>query len=328
MKVMVIGYGSMGRRRIRILKQIRNDCEFICVDSNEQRMKQAEGDGFSCVLRIEDALREHPDCAFVCTSPGHHKEIIRQLLNNGLHVFTELNLTSDGYEEIIKKATDTDRVVFMSSTRLYHKCVEAIRDEVRKTQKPLTYMYHVGQYLPDWHPWEDYRQFFAGKKETNGVREILAIQMPWIIEVFGKVKKVYSVAQRCTDLEIDFPDARISVLEHENGSKGVFLSDVVSRSAANSLEIIGEDLHIRWNGHLDDLFIRNAASSQMEAVRVYEEEKHADGYSPTVFENQYEDEIRDFLEVLENGKEPRYSLEKDRYTLSIIDRMEGNGYDK
>lgn len=73
---------------------------------------------------------------------------------------------------------------------MYDAQIVAIEDKIKETNDSLTYIYHVGQYLPDWHPWESYKDFFIGKKETNGCREIYAIQLPWILDAFGLVKNV------------------------------------------------------------------------------------------------------------------------------------------
>lgn len=98
-------------------------------------------------------------------------------------VFTELNLVSDGYEEFTKD--EYDNRLFLSSTLLYRKDIQYIKDRVGEER--VNYVYHVGQYLPDWHPWESYKDFFVGDKRTNGCREIMAIDLPWIESAFGKI---------------------------------------------------------------------------------------------------------------------------------------------
>lgn len=325
MKVLVIGYGSMGRRRIRLLGELLDHAEIHCVDSNSERRQQAAQSGIRVYDSLDMALEQRFDLAFVCTSPGHHAEIILKLIEKGISVFTELNLTNDKYEDMIREAKAKDVNIFMSSTLLYNKQIEKIGDIVKKATKPLNYVYHVGQYLPDWHPWESYKDFFIGKKETNGVRELYAVQLPWIVDVFGKIESVTAYSQRCTDLEIDFPDCVTAFFRHKNGHMGTFVVDVVSRKATTYLEIIGEELHIFWGGHNDDLFFYDTDSSTMQQFQGYEGVEHVDGYADNIIENPYKDEIKDFLSMVADKKKPKYSLEKDGYVLSIIDKIEGAG---
>lgn len=313
----------MGRRRIRLLNQMLSDCEFICVDNNPTRLEQIKTDGHKGFETLSDAINEHPDIAFVCTSPGHHADIIIQLVSAHIHVFTELNLISDRYDEIINISKAENVKVFMSSTMLYDKQILAI-EKATHYQQPLTYIYHVGQYLPDWHPWESYKDFFIGNKATNGCREILAIQLPWIIRVFGKVEKFSVIKKKNTLLDIDFDDTYIISMEHESGNTGVFICDVLARKAINYLEVMGENLHIRWDGTPNSLYAFDSDTCEMKVMKSYDSIEHVDGYASIINEDQYKDEVRAFLEWVDEDKKPSYSLADDKYILKLIDSIEGN----
>ena len=94
MKALIVGYGSMGRRRIRLLQKLVDRVEIITVDSNPERQKQAEEVGIRAFDDLKTAIMEKPDIAFVCTSPGHHAEILLALVDAGINVFTELNIAA------------------------------------------------------------------------------------------------------------------------------------------------------------------------------------------------------------------------------------------
>ena len=147
----IVGYGSMGRRRIRIMKSLVPGIEIVCVDQNPERVQAAKNDGYISVLTLEESYQYKPEIGFVCTSPGHHAEIILELLQHGISVFTELNLIPDKYDEILTTSKENSAKVFMSSTMLYDKQVKTILDEIKEIKEPLSYIYHIGQYLPDWH---------------------------------------------------------------------------------------------------------------------------------------------------------------------------------
>ena len=323
MKVLVIGYGSMGRRRIRLYKQIEPTAHFICVDSNNDRLEQVEQDGHTPFANLDDAIQEKPDLAFVSTSPLSHATIIPILLKNKINTFTEINLSSKNYDEMIRLAKENNVKLFLSSTMLYKNQIKKIKQLVQKETQPLTYIYHIGQYLPDWHPWENYKDFFIGKKESNGCREIYAIQLPWIIDTFGEVTNLYSVSHKSTNLEIDYDDSYITTLEHQNGTKGVFVVDVVSRVAQTYLEIVGENIHLTWDGSNDGLKIYNAAEKKIESFTAYENEVHNESYAANIVENTYLDEIKDFVNYVYKGTEPKWSIQKDYAVLDLIDKIEG-----
>lgn len=323
MKVLVVGYGSMGRRRIRLYKQLDADAQFICVDSNPERIKQIRNDGHTAYPSLSEAVREEPNLAFVSTSPLSHAAIIPVLLRNKIDTFTEINLSSENYDEMSRLADENGTKLFLSSTMLYKKQIQKIKELVQEQNLPLTYIYHIGQYLPDWHPWESYKDFFVSRKESNGCREIYAIQLPWLVNTFGDVERLSAVSHRTTRLDIDYDDSFITTLEHSNGNKGVLVVDVASRIATTYLEVIGENTHITWDGSNDGLKVYNTIERKTETFTAYENEVHDENYSANIVENTYLDEIKDFINYVKNGTVPKWSLEKDKAVLDLIDRIEG-----
>ncbi len=323
MKALIVGLGSMGKRRIRLLKGIDPTVEIIGVDMTAQRREQVEEMGHKTYSSITEAAAEKPDVAFVCTAPVSHYVIIKELLENSINTFTELNLVKDGYEELMALAEKNNTVLFLSSTMLYRGELTYIDEQVKAFDKPVTYIYHVGQYLPDWHPWESYKNFFVGNKRTNGCREIFGIEMPWLIEAFGKVESVFSTADKVTDLEIDFPDRFFITLTHEGGAKGVLCVDIVCPKAVRNLEVYGEGLHLFWEGNPKALYKFNNETKEKEFINTYESFEHDSRYSDNIVENAYVDEMQNFLGVVKGTEQPKYSFEKDLYTISVMDEIEG-----
>ena len=323
MKALIVGLGSMGKRRIRLLKGIDPSIEIIGVDTWDERRAQVEEMGHKTFASIAEAAAEKPDVAFVCTAPLSHYAILKELLTYKINSFTELNLVKDGYEELMELAKANDTVLFLSSTMLYRGEINFILDEVKKYDKPVSYIYHIGQYLPDWHPWESYKNFFVGNKRTNGCREIFGIEMPWLIEAFGKVTDVYSVSNKVTDLDIDFDDRYFVTLTHENGTRGVIMVDIVAPKAVRNLEVMGEGLHLFWEGNPKALYKFNTETKEKDFINTYETFEHDSRYSDNIVENAYVDEMQNFLNVVRGKEEPKYSYEKDLYTISIMDRIEG-----
>ncbi|MDT4763429.1 Gfo/Idh/MocA family oxidoreductase [Sphaerochaeta sp. PS] len=325
MNVVVIGLGSMGRRRIRLLKKYDSSFHVIGIDLNVERRSRCEQE-YSIITY--QSLSEVPEdlglnCAFVCTAPLSHNEIISNCLKYGLHVFTELNLVDDGYEANCELARKKNLVLFLSSTFLYREEIKHIRAAVTTSASPVNYTYHVGQYLPDWHPWEHYTNFFVGDKRTNGCREIFAIELPWLLEVFGDVIDVQVKKNRLSGLDIGYDDNYLLMIEHASGSKGLLAVDVISRKAVRNLEIFNEQLYVTWNGSPTGFFEYDFTHKRDVNIQLYDNVDSLDGYSSFVIENAYYQEIESFFAVMQGKEQPMYSFEKDKKTLSLIDLIEG-----
>lgn len=324
MNILVIGLGSMGRRRIRLMKAMNPEYHIIGVDSNADRAgKVAEEYQITCVPGMESVAAEESACAFVCTSPLSHADIITECLQKGWHVFTEINLVSDAYERNQQLAKEKGLILFLSSTPVYRAEMIKIREKLYQNDQPVSYSYHVGQYLPDWHPWENFNQFFVGDKRTNGCREILAIELPWMVKAFGPVSSVQTISGKLTSLDIDYNDHYLIQIQHESGTHGVFMVDVVCRQAVRHLEIFNEEIYLEWNGTPDSLLWKNTEKNEMEKLSSDDAYAKEAGYSAFVNEYAYVNELKEFFEVMKNGKKMAYTFEEDAQILKWIDRIEG-----
>ena len=323
--IIVIGLGSMGRRRIRCLKAIfGNEINIIGIDANRERQNNVAAEyGIDSRDSLEAVLaKDKISAAFVSTSPVAHSGIISTCLEAGVHVFTEINLIDEGYEKNMSLAKDKGVVLFLSSTMLYRKEIEYIKNKVLLHSKCLNYSYHVGQYLPDWHPWESIQNYFVGDTRTNGCRELFAIELPWIIKTFGEIKSYRVISDRNTQLPIEYNDNYLLLIEHTNGNKGVLCVDVVSRKAVRNLEVYGENLYLTWDGTPLGLKEYDYENKAEKHINLYDSVDKQEGYASFVIENAYRNELETFINVV-NGKESaEYTFEEDKQVLAMIDDIE------
>lgn len=325
MNIAVIGLGSMGKRRIRLIKEMYPNYNIIGVDSREdRRIETAEKFGVGCfnsLSKAEKELSKKIDCVFVCSSPLSHSAIISDALKHGCHVFTELNLVIDGYRENVKLAQSKNLLLFLSSTYFYREEMRYIDEKVKNSNKRWNYIYHIGQYLPDWHPWENYKDFFLGDKRSNGCREILAIELPWLADTFGSVKDYQVLSDKLTGLSIDYNDNYLIQLKHDGGNKGSLIVDVVSPYAVRKLELYTENEYISWEGTPESFKEFNIESMQLESITMKQKAEHVAGYRPFVAEHAYKNEIQAFFDVLLHGKKPLYDFEQDERILNLINAI-------
>lgn len=324
MKVLVVGLGSMGKRRIRLIKQLFENVRITGVDLNERRRIDAtEQFDIDATSDLKSALQKSQYTAvFVCSAPLTHSDIIGKCLQKNINVFSEINLTDDRYDDLIELAKKNGCKLFLSCTPMYRNETKYITAKIHSQTKSLSYVYHVGQYLPDWHPWENYKDFFVGDKRTNGCREIFSIELGWIENAFGNITSISSVKSKNSTLNIDYSDSYSVTFVHVTGHRGVVIVDVVSRMAVRKLEVIGEDIHLFWEGSPDSLRDYDITLKQLKSINTYEQIDHDARYSSNIIENAYVEEIVDFFAYIAGDSIPKYSFQKDKQILQIIDIIE------
>ncbi len=320
---LIVGFGSMGKRRARLLQGIDENISISVTDSNPERREQAKELGYCPFEDMETALATGTyTAALVCAAPLAHTDICETLLAKGISIFCELNLNDDGYPHLKTLSEQNGALWFCSNTMLYRGETQQIKQLYKQHDKPVNYSYHIGQYLPDWHPWESYKQFFVGDKATSGIREILAIELAWLTETFDEVQDIHVQKRRVSDLEISYEDAVFIVLTHKSGTIGLLQVDVVSPKAVRRFGMTGQGIYVTWDGSPDSLYRYDADSKQMVNISVYEKAKQLAGYSDNIVENAYTAELNNFLSALEGIQQPRYGYEHNLSVLKLIQSIE------
>lgn len=324
MNISVIGLGSMGKRRIKLIHDNYPEINLCGIDTNEnRRMEIIREYNIHCYSSLFDCLQEQLlDSVFVCTSPKSHKDIIIDAINNDLNVFTEINLDNSYYQQVISMAKEKKVKLFLSSTLLYRREIQNIINIVHKYGLPVNYTYHVGQFLLDWHPWETDNTYFVFNKATNGCKEILTIQLPWITECFGEVSDMQCIKCKQSDLDIDFSDTYAIIMKHSNGSIGTLMIDVTSRPSICSLQIASKSCALRWTGTPESL--QEYDGTQWRGIKSYNMYNHDEHYSNNILEDAYLEEIDDFFRYLRKDILPKYSFQKDQKIIDIVNRIEGD----
>ena len=320
MKFVIIGLGSMGKRRIRNLKAL--DYESILgFDPRKDRCEEAyEKYGIDTYQKINDVIEQKPDVMIISTPPDLHMKYAKIALENNIHFFTEASVVQDEMLEIIEGLKDSKIVGLPSCTLRFHPIVQKINEILQMPDmgKPLSFIHHFGQYLPDWHPWENYKEFYVSKKETGACREIVPFQLVWLISTFGKIKSVSGRKSKVSNLEIEIDDIYNILLEFKNGVEGILIVDVISRAPFLQAKIMTEngviiadwlEEKVKKYSHENgwEIFDINAGNIEKQYI-------HGEG--------PYIEEMKNFIQVICNKRDSNYSYKEDFEILKILESIE------
>src|SRR5688500_8324023 len=161
MRILAIGGGSMGRRRLRDLTHLYPG-QVTLFEPVEQRCREiADAFGVRGHAKLDDALADGPDTMTVSTPPALHEPYVRRAVELGMHVFAEVPFVLDvgAFEEVARRAPLYSKVLGVSHTPRYYPPFGLISDLLKRgvIGRPLYLEYSLGNYLPEWHPYEDYR---------------------------------------------------------------------------------------------------------------------------------------------------------------------------
>lgn len=319
-KFLIIGLGSMGKRRIRNLLFLGIDKKNIYgFDSASSRCQQIELEyGIKTFTAIDEAENIHPDAYIISTPPLSHSEYFLRFAKNKKHFFVEATTRNDGYNEL-HSLLDGSFVAAPSCTFRHFPAVVKIKEILLSglIGKPLCFNHYLGQYLPDWHPYEDYRHVYFAKKDTGGAREMFPYELIWLTDIFqSHVSRVTGVRGKISDLEMTADDIYGAIIQFDNGILGNVMIDILNRSACRTLKILGSDGTLDWNW-LEKKIVLYIASKKTTQVINLADSKLVDQYNTG--EEAYEKEMKDFIEAIEGKKPYPYSFAEDDKILVFLD---------
>lgn len=321
LRFLIVGLGSMGKRRIRNLFA-NNEKDIIGYNPSPERRKEAEEKyGIKTVDDFKKVSPKDFDALIISSPPNTHGEYIRYAISQKKHFFVEHPTNDDGYAEIFRNK-DSGIVMAPSCTFRHYepvKMIKKILDE-NKIGKILAFQYHMGQFLPDWHPWEDYRKVYFSKKETGACREMLPFELIWLNWLIGsRPESINGIISKASDLDMNADDIILANIKYENGVFGNVLIDVISRKPARTLRILGADGVLDWERFDHEIKIYNAASKLTETISVPKGNPEK-GYVNE--EEMYNDEIKAFLDAIKDGAEYPFSFEENFKNLKTLFALE------
>jgi predicted dehydrogenase len=255
MKLLVVGLGSMGKRRIRCLRGL-GETDLLAFDTRADRRDEAARLGVTLVESFERGLDARPDAVVVSTPPDAHQELVKAALQRGMHCFCEANVVSEGADELLALASRAQVVAAPSATMRFHPLYQRLRQLVLGDAfgKPLAMTFHLGNYILDWHPWEGL-DFYAARKPTGACREMLPFELEWMQWIFGPVASVQCTLGKQLDLPTDIDDAYAVVARFESGLIATIMIEVISRYPVRCGKLMSQRGSITWD--LDTNLLRH-----------------------------------------------------------------------
>ena len=322
MKFLQIGLGSMGKRRIRNLK-VLGFKDIIGYDLKKERRKECElSYGIRTVDNISKEVVLGVDAIIMSTPPDKHLEYMWLAIQQSMPAFVEASVLRNGLEEVNEAAKKKKVLIAPSCTFKFHPSIKVIKNITRKNLygKITNFVYHIGQYLPDWHPWENIKDFYVSKKEVGGCREMVPFELTWILDVFGFPEEVFAFYGKTLDLGIDIDDVYSINMKFKNYF-GNMLVDVVSRWANRWFILNMEKAQVIWNWNERVVKVYESVSGRW--IYYYEpKEKAYEGYNVNIIEKMYVEELKTFISALKGENIFPSSLDEDIRVLKLLETLE------
>ncbi len=208
-KVLIIGLGSIGLRHIQALMSLgeRN----IAALRTGKGKKNIDKDILSRIIvftKDNEAFSWQPTHVIISNPTSLHQKYIELAIKHKCKFFVEKPI-ADKTEEIKELINNSNINGVVGYNLRFHGLFQFIKEKIESKEygKVVTSQLHVGQYLPNWHPYEDYREAYYSRKDLGGgAIRTLSHEIDLAQYLFGKVNSVIAKVQKLSKLEIDVDD--------------------------------------------------------------------------------------------------------------------------
>lgn len=324
-KVLIVGVGSMGERRLRIIRKWGR-FEIGVVDRIEGRAKSAaERFDVRYFESLEDSISLfRPDVALVCTSPESHMDIAHSLASVGIDCFIEASVVDqEGIDDLTRLSAENNAIVLPSCTMKFFPLPRAVEKLVAQEGLPsiLSISYHTGQRLEDWHPWENIGDYYVSKHDTGGCRELVPFELTWLNGIFGFPTVMCAAKGKTSDISADIDDFYSVTLKYPQGTILNLFVEVQSRpSPSREILIVGQDFQFQQSQMLGSQVYRRVGSPG----QITQIEAHSSGNHTVNSDGPYEAELTAFFRAIEERNPSVFpnSLEEDSKILGILNLID------
>jgi len=321
MRFLIAGLGSIGRRHLRNLLAL-GQRDIVFYRTHRSTLPDDELAEFPVETDLQRALtRYRPDAVIVANPTALHLAVAVPAAQAGCHLLLEKPIAHDlRGVDALQQAVEENRVqVLVGFQFRFHPTLNTVRQWLSEGRigKPLFARAHWGEYLPAWHPWEDYRQSYAARADLGGgVVRTLSHPLDYLRYLLGEADVAWAHTAHISPLELQGVEDFAEIgLRFRQGALGSVHLDYFQRPPAHWLEISGAEGTLRWDYASGEAVAYNAAG-----------EKTATAALPPQWERNamFLDEMAHFVDVAQGKTAPRCTLEDGVRALALsLDALKG-----
>ncbi len=313
MKILITGVGSIGKRHVKNLLHLGYKDVILYRTGKHTIEEDKQLKSLKTTNDIGEALKFKPDVAFITNPTSLHIPVALKCAKAGCHLFFEKPISNSlkGINELMRIIKSKKLITFVGCQFRFHPLLIKIRHVINSSKigKVVYARAEWSEYLPDWHPWENYKIGYSARKDLGGGVTLTQIHpVDYLYWFFGKIKEVKSIYGNVSNLGIRVEDMAEIILRFENEIIGNVHVDYIQKPRVHQMVIVGLKGRIFWDCHAKYMTI------------TYKDGKEEIFRDPKNFErnSMFIDEVQHFLDCVKRKKQTINPIEQGIDVLKVV----------
>jgi predicted dehydrogenase len=311
-KILIAGFGSIGRRHFHNLLAL-GERDILFYRTGRSTLPDDELKAYVVETDLQAALSHRPQAVVIANPTALHLDVAIPAAEAGCSLFLEkpISHTLDRVPALQAAVQRSGAQVFVGYQFRFHPGLRRVKHLVEEGAigRLVSAHAHWGEYLPGWHPWEDYRQGYSARQDLGGgVILTLCHPLDYLRWLMGEVASLWAFTGQLSGLELSVEDTAEIGLRFAGGALGSVYLDYCQRPPSHRLELVGTHGTLRWDN----------ADGVVQLYRTGQDQWSK--YSPPPgFERNtlFLDQMRHFLAVARGEETPLCTLKDGIQTLRL-----------
>jgi predicted dehydrogenase len=330
MKFLIAGLGSIGRRHFRNLIALGEN-DVILLRTRKATLPDDELADYPVETGLHEALKKHkPDAVIISNPTAFHLDVAIPAAEMGCAILLEKPISHsmdglDSLEDAIRKSGSKVLVAFQFR---FHPGMIRAKQLIEEGEigRIVSAHVHFGEYLPAWHPWEDYRKGYAARADLGGGVVLTQCHsldyLPWLV---GKVASVWGFTGKLSDLEVDVEDTAKIGLRFADGALGSLHLDYSRQPPVHTFDIAGTKGTLKWD--LADGATRIYMANSSPTGRGMPERQGEGDWEVYTLPAEWErnimfmEQMKHFIAVVRGDTEPSCTLEDGIRVQQLVEAV-------
>jgi predicted dehydrogenase len=292
--------------------------DLVLLRTHLATLPDGEVAGYPVESDLATALKKHrPDAVVVANPTSLHLDVAVPAAEAGCAILLEKPLSDSvrGLDRLQAAVAQSGSKVLVAFQLRFHPSLLCARKLIADgaVGRIISAHVHFGEFLPGWHPWEDYRKGYAARADLGG--GVLLTQchsldyLPWLV---GPVEAAWGMVAKLSDLEVTADDNAEIGLLFAAGAFGSLHLDYNEQPPSHRFDIIGTEGTIRCDLADGAVNLYRAGSKRWETYPLPQ------GWERNTM---FMDEMKHFLEVARGEAEPACTLEDGVRVMRLIEAV-------
>ncbi|PIT93766.1 hypothetical protein COU00_02610 [Candidatus Falkowbacteria bacterium CG10_big_fil_rev_8_21_14_0_10_43_11] len=249
-KILIIGFGSIGRRHYQnLLKLGFKNIYVYDIDKNK-----LAGEKLKTTEKINAGTLKQFRAVLICNPNDAHVQTAIKCAQAGCHIFIEKPLAPSlkNIKALVKICHSKKLTNMVACNLRFHPCLKFIKNYLDKNSlgKIYSIRHDFGYFLPYWRPEQDYRKNYAAKKASGGgiiLDDIHEFDLLFWFNGFSPVVETKFIFDKTSALAIETEDNCVAAFKFVNKTLGSVSCDYLQQAYSRNCKIVGAKGNLTWD---------------------------------------------------------------------------------